>query len=89
MNLLDIPFGRAWAHCFTHPAYIVVALIALVALLASAYFCKKSYDKTGNQWLLLVVLLFFGLFAGALLGKPAEVAANTTTEQANRGVFIY
>lgn len=85
-----ISFGQAWAYCFTTTSYvlwlIVAAIVAGTILFALFKDYKKNQDWSGmhNVFLFIAVAIMFV----ALLIRPAEIAANTTVEQFERGVII-
>ncbi len=84
-----ISFGQALAHCASTGSYWFWIAIAVVALVIGFILIKKSLKtsdwQTGHSLavggLILILLL-------AVLMRPAEVAANTTEDQAARGVYI-
>jgi hypothetical protein len=86
----NITFGQAWKYAWSLPAYWVWVVIALVGGIAVAYFLRKDYQKkqnwSGGHMGVLVVAV--ALILAAFLATPASIAANTTVEQAARGVYI-
>lgn len=86
----NISFGEAWAYVAGVTSYWVWVSLSAVLLVAGLYFLIKDYNKKGGTILqVLIGLALLGVFAFALLSKPADVAANTTKEQAARGVYIW
>lgn len=86
----NISFGQAWKYAWTLPGYYLplIAVVLLSAVLG--FFLKKDYEKQGG-WtgvhIAILAAIVIG-FAAALLAAPASIAANTTIEQAARGVYI-
>lgn len=85
-----ITFGQAFSHCASTGSYWLWVGIALLVSGVTLFFLFRAYGKSqdwsGGYTLVLfacVVILFL-----AFLMRPAEVAANTTVEQAARGVYI-
>lgn len=79
-----ITFGQAWNHVsqsFGYWIWIVVTGIALAVLI---------WGHQREKWLPSIHWYFvaIALFLAAWLVRPAEVAQNTTVEQASRGVYI-
>lgn len=86
----NISFSEAWAYATGVTSYWVWLILTVLLLGAAGYWVKKDYDKKGGNVLqVLVIVVALAFFLGALLGKPASVAANTTKEQAKRGVYIW
>lgn len=86
----NISFGQAWGAAASHGSYWAWVIGAAIVCGGAAYVMIRNYKKTqdwgpGKNILLLVLL---ALFLVALLYPPAEIAANTTVEQASRGVYI-
>jgi hypothetical protein len=86
----NISFGQAWGHAATAGGYWVGVILALLLCGAGGYFLKRNYNKTqnwsGGHSAIAVVIL--ALLLVAILVPPASIAANTTVEQAARGVYI-
>lgn len=82
-----ITWGQAFnhvAHSFSYWFFIAVTVLAVAAYIIIV---SKS-DDGWNQGRVLVLFVLLALFLMALLMRPSEVAANTTVEQAARGVYI-
>jgi hypothetical protein len=80
-----ITFGQAWNHVSESGAYWVWVGISGALLLG--YILGVAFGKIEELKLPLLGLLI-GFLAFCLFMRPCEVAANTTVEQAARGVFI-
>lgn len=81
----NITFGQAWAHVATFGSYWVWLFFSAVPVVIYVVYLvvnKNSELKLPILFALLAIFLF------GLLYAPAECAANTTIEQAARGVFI-
>lgn len=86
----NISFGKAWSYAWTLPAYYIWVIIAVVGGALAGYFLKKDYEKKGgwNGLHTVIMIVIVVAFFAALLAAPAGIAANTTVEQASRGVYI-
>lgn len=85
-----ITFGTALRHCFTTTSYVIWLVFATIIIAADVYFSLKSYkngniDGKGFAWRILIGLAFF---LACFLARPAEIAQNTTVDQAARGIWI-
>lgn len=86
----NISFGAAFAHVaasFSYWAWVIVAGLAAGVII---YRMVRNY-RTSQEWTAgHSVILFFvmALLLFTILYRPTEVAANTTNEQAARGVYI-
>lgn len=87
----NISLGQAWTHVATvnSGSYWFWLSIATVVLIGAAIGIIK-YLQTGTFTLGVAGIAFAALFFffAALLMRPAEVAANTSVDQAARGVYI-
>lgn len=81
----NITFGQAWGHVAKFASYWWWLAGSIVPLAAYLLYLGFNKNSRANSWLLFG---FIGLFLFALLMPPGECAANTTIEQAARGVFI-
>lgn len=86
----EISLSEAFSYCLTQPSYVVWLIIGVVISAAAIYFALRSYQKnqdfTGFQlgcWIVGVCVFLF-----SLLYRPTKIKANTTPEQAARGVYI-
>jgi hypothetical protein len=85
----NISFGQAWGYSFGLGAYWIWLILAVAALLVGGYLLKKVHAAgkwSGGHTAIVAVLV--ALVFAALLATPASIAANTTVEQAARGVYI-
>jgi len=83
----NITWGTAFNHVSQSFSYWLWIIITVAA--AAVYIFKITSSKEGwdlGRTIVLFVLL--ALLMTALMVRPSEVAANTTVEQAARGVFI-
>lgn len=84
-----ISLGKAFAHCASTGSYWAWLGVALLIVIIGAIIIKKSL-KT-SDWSTGHIIGIFGLLVILLLAiflRPEDIAANTTEEQAARGVFI-
>jgi len=80
-----ITFGQAFSHVsksFWYWFFIVLAILPPIGYIAAYYMGKIDEVDLRLLFALLALLLF------AIFFRPCEVAANTTVEQAARGVYI-
>lgn len=86
----NITFGQAFSHCASTLSYWLWLIPLGIVMLTGWYFTWRAYSND-QEWTTGKTLICFGLFAlfmVSLFMMPAEIAANTTVEQAARGVFI-
>jgi hypothetical protein len=85
----NISILEAFKHCASTGSYWLWIAIAVVIFIGGFIGLKKSYDKegwsTGKNFVLFVLI---ALLLSSILARPADIAANTTKEQAARGVYI-
>lgn len=84
-----ITFGQAFNHVsqsFTYWLFVVLTTAGTGLFFYKAIQANKS--GADGRGLALLAFVFIVLTAFAWLYRPCEVAANTTVEQAARGVFI-
>lgn len=86
-----ISFGEAWKYCASFASYwiwigafILALFVGLYVIERMATKANKSMDTVKLVWAIAFILLTLG----AASKNPANVAANTTQEQAARGVYI-
>lgn len=85
-----ISMGTAFNHCFSTTSYVLWLIASIIVLGVVVFFSLKAYrngdvDGKGFTWRVLLGLAFF---LACLLVRPAEIANNTTVEQAARGAWI-
>ncbi len=80
-----ITFGQAWAHVAGFTSYWIWLVLSAFPLIVYILYLIKDKE---SQLQLPILFVCVALFAAGLLYAPAECAANTTLEQAARGVFI-
>lgn len=80
----SIGLAAGFAYCSGFASYWIVGIIVTLIAGACMYF---YYSKTNNpkNWPLFIALVVVAL---VWIYSPAEVAWNTTVEQAARGVYI-
>jgi hypothetical protein len=86
----NISFGRAFKYALTKKSYVVSLVIFSILGIGAIIGGFLLYKSTDNA-VFGVIGLAIGLVSilTSLLAKPASVAANTTEEQADRGVYIW
>jgi purine-cytosine permease-like protein len=85
----NITLGQAFSHCFGTTSYWIYLIIGIIIFLVGILGLKKSYDKQGwSPEKSLVLFLLLGILLTAILLRPTDIAANTTKEQAAKGVYI-
>ena len=85
-----ISIFKAFGEVMSHGSYWLWLFMAL-AVCAATYFFVLKEDIEKGGWTMYTILISFAcivLFFAALLIAPCEMAANTTVEQAARGVYI-
>ena len=85
----NISFGRALQHCFSTGSYITWLVICGVIFTGGLVYLVKETKKKG--WTVgkqVILFVLAAILLTSFLYRPAEVAANTTNEQADRGVYI-
>jgi hypothetical protein len=88
----NISFGRALHYCASTSSYwsgIIIVLIVAAILVAGVivYQNKKGVEVNPVAKVIGAFAVVVAIFI-AVLGRPANIAANTTQEQAARGVYI-
>lgn len=85
-----ISLGEAFKHCASTGSYWLWLTISLLIFCVGVLGLKKSYDQEGSwsSGKSFVLFLLVGILLTAILLRPTEISANTTKEQAARGVFI-
>jgi uncharacterized membrane protein len=85
-----VSLGRAFGYCFSKGSYWISFIFGIVCLIAGLILGVKRYNTQADVDTL--VLVFWGagvvIFFMCLLLRPIAIHANTTEEQANRGVWI-
>ena len=85
----NISILEAFKHCASTGSYWIWLVIGVVIFIGGSIGLKKSYDKegwsTGKNYILFALI---ALLLSSILARPADIAANTTKEQAARGVYI-
>ena len=85
----NISFGQAFSHVsqsFTYWLFSILTTLAVIVFFPLAI--KANKKGVSGQALGVVAFVLMVLCAFAWLFRPAEVAANTTVEQALRGIYI-
>jgi glucan phosphoethanolaminetransferase (alkaline phosphatase superfamily) len=80
-----------WGAAFNHvsQSFMYWLWVALAAIATAVYVWRITVSTDGwNQGRVLLLFLFLLLLMFAIMYLPSEIAANTTTEQAARGVYI-
>jgi heme/copper-type cytochrome/quinol oxidase subunit 2 len=85
-----ISFGQALAHCAGTTSYwvgIIIVLLVIAAAITIVWRVQRKYEVNPYAKVIGAFVLAAALLV-AILGRPANIAANTTQEQAARGVYI-
>lgn len=80
-----ISWGQAFDHVSKSFSYWLFILLAAAPMVYYVWSVVKGKVETFSLPLMFVFLVLIAL---AIFMRPSEVAANTTVEQAARGVFI-
>lgn len=85
-----VSFGRAWKYCFTKKSYTIPLIIVSIISLGIMIYTYVGYTNTKFDGKPPFYATVVGIFAigFALLKAPAEYAANTTVENADKGIWI-
>lgn len=86
----NISLGWAFAHCATTGSYWLWIIIAVLASIAAAVILTRANNKSEVNPM-VKMLVYFAIAVAILCSifvRPCNVAANTTEEQAARGVYI-
>jgi formate-dependent nitrite reductase membrane component NrfD len=88
----NISFGQALHYCAGTSSYwwgiVIVLFIAAILVAAVIYYQnKKGVEVNPVAKVIGAFAIVVAIFI-AVLGRPANIAANTTQEQAARGVYI-
>lgn len=81
----NIGFSEAWKHVAGFTSYWVWLILAAIPLIVYIGYLIVNGNAVPNHWIIFALL---ALFLFAMLMPPGECAANTTVEQAARGVYI-
>lgn len=85
----NITFWEALSYCATTPSYWVWLVAILTVSGFTVRWLLKSNEEEGwsvGKTVLLAICL--GAVLSAFLLRPLQISANTTKEQASRGVYI-
>lgn len=85
-----ITIGQAFEVCFGRMGYVIPLVVVTLLSGIGIYILLKKYKQT-QDWKSYYSIALFAIaviFFFTLLYAPAEIAANTTVEQFNRGVII-
>lgn len=80
-----ITLGQAFEHVAKSNSYWLWVLLSFIPLGIYIYLAAKRKVESLD---LRLLFLFLGLIVVAIFFRPSEIAANTTKEQAARGVYI-
>lgn len=83
----NITWSTAFNHVsqsFSYWLWVVLTLAAAVAYVWAVTTSKEGWNQTRA----LIFFVVLALLMAAIMYLPSEIAANTTVEQASRGVFI-
>ena len=87
--MLVIPFGQAWAHCFTQLDYVIYLILATAISAKGLHLLATKYDeKVGRIPQAILTACLIGLFMTALLKRPSVMSNLTSPEEAAQGIFI-
>jgi hypothetical protein len=83
---LEIPFLQAFEYCCNQPIFVTCALITTIACVLLGVWALPKQEARGKVFTILAILVAIAI---AWVIIPATMSANTTPEQAARGVFIW
>ncbi len=83
----NITWGTAFNHVSQSFYYWLWVVLAVAAAVAYVWAITTSKDGW-NQTRVLILFVALALVMASIMYLPSEIAANTTVEQAARGVFI-
>lgn len=84
-----ITFGQAFNHVSESSSYWIFSIVTTIVMVGYwVYAIKANKSGADGRGLALIAFVITAACLFAWLFRPAEVAANTTVEQAARGVFI-
>jgi tryptophan-rich sensory protein len=85
----NISFLEALKHCATTGSYWLWLIVGIVIFVAGVISLKVSYEKEGwSSGKSGISLLLIAILLAAFAYRPSEISANTTKDQAARGVYI-
>lgn len=86
----NISFGEGLKYCFTKTSYKVILAIATILSIGINTYVIIEYNKGNLDGRIPFFSVGIGVAAivSAFFIRPSEVAANTTKEQAARGIYI-
>jgi hypothetical protein len=85
----NISFGRAFSYISKKAGYLIPLIIVTVVGIAGSGYAIHLYNNGGDGKIpFIAIAISVAAFGFALLKAPADIAANTTVEEADRGVYI-
>lgn len=86
----EISLGQAFRYCFTQPGYWIFLILGIIAGALLIRAALRRYNKNADVDFGVIGMLAIGvvIIFAVILAKPVGVKANTTKEQAARGVYI-
>ena len=85
----QISLIEAMKHCATTGSYWLWIAIATTIFIGGCIVIKKLYNKgNAGAGINLILFVLVALLISSVLHRPLEISANTTKEQAARGVYI-
>lgn len=87
----NITFLEALKYCATTTSYLIWVGIGIAVLIAGLIVNKKAlgpthgWNRGPKMYIMIACILFLIL---TIIYRPSEISANTTKEQAARGVYI-
>lgn len=86
-----ISVWEAFKYCITLPSYLLWVAIGFLVLIGGLVYNKKVLGEThgwnfGTKFYIMVACILFLVLT--IIYRPSEISANTTKEQAARGVYI-
>jgi hypothetical protein len=86
----NISLGQAFAHCASTDSYWIWIIIAVVVSITAGMILTRANSKSEVNPMvkMLVYFAIAALILCSIFVRPCTIAANTTQEQAARGVYI-
>ena len=85
----NISILEAFKHCASTGSYWLWLAIGVIIFISGCIGLKKSYDRNGwDAGKNYILFALTAILLSAILSRPADIANNTTKEQAAKGIYI-